>query len=101
MYVRPVTTPRYFQTLIKMGIKHGRQFDCGDVQCPICLPYREKEREEYNLLDDKEKLDSIISGKFVLNPIVKSRANSRASNKGRTRGKSGLSDDKSWLTWDK
>lgn len=46
---------KYAKAIIAMGMNHGRDFDCMSENCPVCKPYRIKEREEWQNLSQEEK----------------------------------------------
>lgn len=46
---------KYGPSLVKMGIRHGKDFDCYVDTCPVCKPYRDKEKEEWDEMTQEEK----------------------------------------------
>lgn len=46
---------KYALPITKMGMNHGRDFDCMKPDCPVDTPYRIKEKEQWDAMSDKEK----------------------------------------------
>lgn len=53
--MRLLSSSKYAPTLIKMGLTHGKDFDCSQEECRVCLRFREKEIEEVSNMSMEEK----------------------------------------------
>jgi hypothetical protein len=47
---------QYYWSLIKMGLRHGKDFDCIKEDCEDCVPFREVESEIWKKMSNEEKL---------------------------------------------
>jgi len=60
---------KYGPSLVKMGLKHGKDFDCMTEECPVCEPYRERDREEWQMkLPEQRHLGVIGMAKDSIAP---------------------------------
>jgi hypothetical protein len=46
---------KYAMPLIRMGLNHGRDFDCMKEDCPVDSSYRKKEKEQWDGLTEMER----------------------------------------------
>ena len=64
MKLRPIVSFNAINSVMKMGLKHGSQWDCNREVCSLCAPFREREIDEYLALSEEERsrLDYPIIG---------------------------------------
>lgn len=45
---------KHLKSIISM-MNHGTDFDCMKPDCPVCTPYREKEKTQWDAMSEEER----------------------------------------------
>lgn len=54
---RKAADPRYHRALLRMGLKHGADWDCMGENCTVCQPYRAIERAKWGDMSMQERAE--------------------------------------------